>query len=131
MKRDIEAELFEELKRLASNLNPIEYPLLSAVANNIAQKNISLKVDPYAILEIATEAQRNNVGNMIKLIRTSQGMTSTELAGKAGISRTQLSRYENLRSEPTVEPIKRIANTLNVPISLLFGEGKVQSSNVS
>jgi len=47
-------------------------------------------------------------------------MSGVELAAKAGISRSQLSRIEHERHEPSPQSLKRIADALDVPVREIY-----------
>ncbi|GEM_PF-719982 len=56
--------------------------------------------------------------NLIAL-RGAAGLSQRELAHRAGIAGTQLSRYETGRSRPRSEVLASLARALNVPIDAL------------
>lgn len=53
--------------------------------------------------------------------RESLGWSRQELADRAEISLSQLQRYENGESDPTSEPLARIARELGVSADFLMG----------
>jgi transcriptional regulator with XRE-family HTH domain len=55
----------------------------------------------------------------LKVIRTRDGWTLTDLAANAGLSRETLRLYENGDRNPTPASIKALARALNVPYSVL------------
>lgn len=59
------------------------------------------------------------VGAKIKRERNKIGLTQYELAEKVGISRTYLSDIENDRSNPSFLMVTRIANALEISLSIL------------
>jgi transcriptional regulator with XRE-family HTH domain len=59
---------------------------------------------------------------MLRLVRSSRGLSQTELARRAHVSRRQLNLIENSRSKPTAPTMNRIAAELGVSIAVLFGE---------
>lgn len=61
----------------------------------------------------------NNIGEKIKNIRKSQGLTQKQLGEKLGISQALVNQYENGKRKPKVEQIQRIANALSVDLSEL------------
>lgn len=59
------------------------------------------------------------IGEDIKNLRTSKGLTQQELSRMTGISVNSLSRYERGLRQPTVEAVSKIAKALGIdPFSL-------------
>lgn len=56
-------------------------------------------------------------GDKLKQLRTAAGMTQEELAKKCGITKQNISRYENSSREPNIRTAKIIADALNVPLA--------------
>lgn len=56
----------------------------------------------------------------IKQLCKQKGITLVELASKAGVPQSSLSRIITGKVSPTVESLDRIASSLNVPIQELF-----------
>ena len=71
---------------------------------------------------IATEEKEiwNGIVSRIKELRSQQGLSVYALAKKTGFTKGYLSHIENLRREPTVGTLLRIANALGVNISYLI-----------
>jgi len=63
-----------------------------------------------------------NIGENIKIIRTSKGLTQKELAEKLGKTPQYVSKIENNISSPNVKTIDKIAMALNVPIEDITGK---------
>ena len=61
----------------------------------------------------------NNVGNIIKQIRTSQGITTRMLEEKTGFLLSKISKIENNKQQPSLQDLKIIADALNVALSTL------------
>lgn len=61
-----------------------------------------------------------NIGKAIKLCRSRKGMTQGILAKKAQISVPYLSQLEQGKRDPTLSALERIANSLEVPLNILF-----------
>lgn len=58
---------------------------------------------------------------MIKSIRTDKGISQSELARRSGISRVTINNIENGKQEDMkVETIRKIANALEVDVSIFF-----------
>jgi len=60
------------------------------------------------------------IGAAIRKRRKELGLSQEQLAEKAGVSYQQLQRYENGGSMMNVENVQRIAQSLQIPVSLLF-----------
>jgi|SRR6185437_7118911 len=60
------------------------------------------------------------VGECIKLLRESAGLTQTELADSAGISGSLLSLVESGKRDPSVKTLRDIARALEAPGAVLF-----------
>ena len=67
-----------------------------------------------------------NVGQRIRELRTSLGLTLEELADKTGFTKGYLSRVENSKKAPPVATLIRIATALEVTLSDIFEEQKSQ-----
>mgnify|MGYP000083507184 CR=1 FL=1 len=59
-------------------------------------------------------------GENIKKIRESKGMSRKELADKLGITEMSVGRYENNQREPKHDVLIKIAEILEVPVTLLI-----------
>jgi len=69
-----------------------------------------------------------DVGQRIKRIRETQGMSLAELARKAEISKGYLHSLENQPpANPTLETLKKVADALGVTIADLIGAPKVRA----
>lgn len=66
-----------------------------------------------------------SIGQKIKTIRKTNKLTQVELSKKANISRSYLADIENDRYNASLDTLKSIANALNVKISDLVEESKV------
>jgi transcriptional regulator with XRE-family HTH domain len=62
------------------------------------------------------------VGQRIKKLRLEQGLTLSELARRAGISKSLLSQIEHSKTNPSVETVQTIALALEAPLFSLFLE---------
>ncbi|MGG7160203.1 hypothetical protein BH721_01505 [Clostridium baratii] len=72
-----------------------------------------------------------SIGQKIKTIRKTNKLTQVELSKKANISRSYLADIENDRYNASLDTLKSIANALNVKISDLVEESKVNDSKSS
>ena len=82
---------------------------------------------------IATEEKEiwNGIVSRIKELRSQQGLSVYALAKKTGFTKGYLSHIENLRREPTVGTLLRIANALGVNISYLIDGGNSEEEEAS
>lgn len=62
-----------------------------------------------------------NFSKVLKLLRTSNGLTQDELAKTLKISRSTVGMYENGSREPDYETLEAIADYFNVDIDYLLG----------
>lgn len=58
-------------------------------------------------------------GERLALIRKRKGLSQQELSELTSIHQTNISKYENDETEPTVEKLKNISNALNVSLDFL------------
>lgn len=64
------------------------------------------------------------IADGMKRIRRIKGLTLKQLGQKTGISPGMLSRLENNQSSPPIATLAKIAQGLEVPISIFFEEGE-------
>ena len=60
------------------------------------------------------------MGMKLKKIRVAKGLSQTELAKKARVSRAYVFRLEAGGSDPTVGVLQRLAKALGVPVAALL-----------
>ncbi|MDR2364289.1 MAG: XRE family transcriptional regulator [Zoogloeaceae bacterium] len=60
------------------------------------------------------------LGNCIKDIRRSHGLTIADVAARSGISRGMLSRIENAQTATSLDTLSRLAQALGVSLASLF-----------
>jgi len=65
------------------------------------------------------------VGERIRYLRESRGLSLSELARMARIAKSTLSAIESGRVSPTISTLWSIANALGVPFSSLVSEGVI------
>jgi transcriptional regulator with XRE-family HTH domain len=61
-----------------------------------------------------------DVGRRITEIRTSQGISLTNLAKRSGIAQSSLSYIESGKAQPTVETVNKICTTLGIELHEFF-----------
>lgn len=71
-----------------------------------------------------------NVGNIIKNIRIKKGIMLKEVASKCGISSSMLSQIEKGNANPSLNTIREIANTLDVPLFKFFLELEKEDNGI-
>ena len=71
----------------------------------------------------------SEIGNIISEHRKEIGMTQDALAEALNITPQAISKWENGVSYPDISMIPLIAETLNIPIGMLFGEKKEVGTN--
>lgn len=64
---------------------------------------------------------RNIIGQRIKTMRLSRGMTQADLARAINQSQSSITMYETGRREPDFETLEAFADVFNVPLASLMG----------
>ena len=71
-------------------------------------------------------ASKNIIGQRIRTMRLSRGMTQADLAKAIGQSQSSITMYETGRREPDFETLEALADVFNVPmVSFVDGGGVV------
>ncbi len=70
-----------------------------------------------------------DIGSKIISLRKKLNLSQSELAKKVSVSRTIIGNYERNENTPSVDILLKIANTFNVSIDFLVGEGQLSSYN--
>lgn len=68
-----------------------------------------------------------NIGENLKKIRKSKGMTQEKLSNATKISITSIQRYELGKRQPNIETVKKFADALGVPMNELLGMNVVSN----
>lgn len=68
-----------------------------------------------------TDRKRVFRGDRLKVIREARNLTQDELAARLNFGQSQMTKYENGKSEPTPEIIVRMARELEVTTDYLLG----------
>jgi len=68
-------------------------------------------------------ARTPTLGADLRALRKARGLTLSDLAGRLGRSVGWLSQVERDMSNPSISDLRAIAQALDVPVSLLFGQG--------
>lgn len=61
-----------------------------------------------------------NVGKQIQKLRESKGLSQQDLAAKCNFEKSNMSRLETGRVNPTLSTLEKVAKALDVPIAELF-----------
>ena len=70
------------------------------------------------------------VGARIRLLRKLKGLSQQALAEAAGVTFQQIQKYERGANRVSASMLTRIAATLGVPVSEMFGESSVNAGAV-
>lgn len=62
----------------------------------------------------------NEIGEQLRTLRKYKGLTTQQLAGIINISQSYISRFENGRSIPDIDRLKRILKPLDSDLSSFF-----------
>lgn len=81
-------------------------------------------------IETRIMTTETSVGERIKYFRTNQKMTLRELAEAVGITPSMLSQIEHDKANPSLNTIRLIARTLNIPIFSLFMADRKEKESV-
>ncbi len=85
----------------------------------------SLGVAPPSRARRTASVQRA-FGQRVRALRQAQAMTQDDLFERCGLFRTDISRIENGRANPSLTMIEALAVSLRVPIAALFESGPVE-----
>ena len=72
-----------------------------------------------------------HIGEKIREIRISKGITQKQLAEKLNTSQQNLAQYENGKRNPKLETLQRIATALDVAISNLLTKEYIMQGNIT
>ena len=67
-----------------------------------------------------------SLGQRIKTMRLSRGMTQADLARAIDQSQSSITMYETGRRDPDYETLEALADVFNVPLSSFFDDGSSQ-----
>ena len=71
------------------------------------------------------------IGNLIRLLRTADNLSQTELAEFLGISRANLSQIENGHKDPGLPVLRKIAEYFRIPLPVLLADEAGEDSEVN
>jgi transcriptional regulator with XRE-family HTH domain len=78
--------------------------------------------------EQAEAALRRLIGGRVLAYRTREGVTITELAERAGVSKGMLSKIENAHASPSLATLARIAESLDLPITAFLADFEARTA---
>ena len=61
-----------------------------------------------------------SVGKALLRVRQEKGLTQSQVAERAGLATSYVSRIENDRVRPTMVTVKRLADSMGIPLSVVF-----------
>lgn len=70
------------------------------------------------------EQLRGNLAANLKALRSEQGYAQDSLALDSGVHRTMLSKIERCLTNPSLETLVKLANTLGVSVSELLNDSE-------
>ena len=68
-------------------------------------------------------AAKNFIGQQIRTMRLSRGMTQADLAKAINQSQSSIAMYENGKREPDFETLEALADVFNVPMITFVADG--------
>src|SRR4028119_1156936 len=68
-----------------------------------------------------------NIGGRIVELRKQRNLSQAQLGEQVGVSREMIGRYERNEVLPSIEVAKKIADTLEISLDYLAGEGSMAS----
>lgn len=71
-------------------------------------------------MSIVGQGPSLSLGQVLKDIRTSSGLSQRELAERIELDQTYISHLENDRRDPSVRTLRKIAHAVDVPVSTLL-----------
>jgi len=75
------------------------------------------------MVETTSSNLQVSIAGSLRAARTHAGYTLDQLAERTGLSKAYLSRLESGERQPSVATLLSLARVLQVPMSVLFGEG--------
>ncbi len=116
-------DLFELLQEWRKASIPEEQESIrSAMEEILAQVPITTKpmpMIPQVVMTRGLQGWTDHVSKKIRELRAAQGLTQTELAQKAGIPQSHVSRLENAEHSPTHLTLEKIARALGVEVGMI------------
>ena len=85
----------------------------------------------YCLHTETLRGKKITLADRLQYLRKSKNYSQSELAGKVGISYTQMSRYENKDVQPPADTLKKLADALDTTVDFLISgdtDEKVKAS---
>ena len=84
----------------------------------------------HEILDDTTPVEDRSIevglGNRVRALRHSRGMSVAGLAERAGLSKAMMSKIENAQTSCSLTSVASLAEALDVPVSTLFDDAQVE-----
>ena len=77
-------------------------------------------LDIWVVVKYTYHMAHKTVGNILKKLRTEQGMTQAHHAELVCVARVSIVSIETGRFIPTIETALRISNALDIPVDKIF-----------
>jgi len=74
----------------------------------------------------AAGTDTQHVGNRVRQLRQAKGISGRELATRAGIDPSYISRIENAKVSPTVATLGRVVQAMGETVASLFGDTQAE-----
>lgn len=71
----------------------------------------------------------NAIGNKIKLLRESLGLTQADFSKKVKLSQSAISQFEDGKRSPSIQALEKISEGCGVSIETLLGKSQKHSEN--
>jgi predicted DNA-binding ribbon-helix-helix protein/DNA-binding XRE family transcriptional regulator len=133
----LEEEFAEALRKIAAERGVTVSALVSMIDTGRAQNNLSSAIRVFVLQHFRAQADGNNslplaqrrtrgvdlkklLAKNLRRLRRVRGLSQTELAAKAGITRPHLSRLENRTYDTGLDTVSKLATALGFePLDLL------------
>lgn len=74
----------------------------------------------------------SNIGKHISKFRKEKGMTQDQLAERLHVTRQAVSNWENGKTQPDVETLEQLSESLGVPVEMLiYGKSESKGYNIT
>lgn len=117
------ADLAHKANISVSYLSEIERGTKKPSLRTIDRIAASLNVSKSQLVEVEEGEQSITLGEKIRLLRESKGITLSTFAQQVGISVSYLSEIERGNVYPAIHTLKKIAEAVGVSVSNLIGKG--------
>ncbi len=74
----------------------------------------------------------DQIGKNIKAYREAKGLTQEQLADQMGVTRQAVSNWENMKTQPDIDTLFRLAQIFGISVEeLIYGEKRETVTNVT